>query len=569
MLPGFVLTFSKLALKTTLSNALTQTLQVTAKRQVRRVIRRATSDHPISPIIRSIDAVLYFRNAKSETTERRQPELTTNEKRVLNLVQRQGGYVSPTKLSHPDRAAIDGLVAKRVLFPLQPRYELPEHRSRRGRRSLSSPAVGPARRDRHAPTPSSSTAIPLLRVSGGPFRITKYDMQIFREASAGDGGILALSSRYPRRPGVGADARPTIERLQRIRLGRIRKLADQGFLRAEGGGLYVLTDKARGHLTDIKRLRARLNINASDRQLVKMAGKEKVLTRETIRAHLVANPVVRDPDKALARAEKMLNRLVPAGLVERRADGSYLLTPQYRELVLSQGSRIPRRDPDRERPQPGPVVRARVLEHNLPVQSQELVRALARFHVLTRPQIVAILGPDAERQVAELVRKRLLKVQTLTVKQGGQVQALYHLTRPGARLAADLTGLDAKECLHGAYRKETRELTHDLLIFDAYRDLEARMRAAGLKVVGVRHDLLVRSQLANQRVDIADLEVTYETEEGERGTVNLEVDCGYKLSQITSKEASIPSLVWYASSPAQAAKIATLVPRERIHVISV
>lgn len=203
-------------------------------------------------------------------------------------------------------------------------------------------------------------------------------------------------------------------------------------------------------------------------------------------------------------------------------------------------------------------------------EQDELIRSLGVFANVTREQALQhIYGGRVllfELDLADLKRRGLIDTVIVPVKNFGEQQVLG-LSKFGRQVAGYRIG-DDQILTESKVNTRPAEMTHDLLIFDAYQDAKERLAAAGKDITIVYSDRQSKSidmrEQGRQEEAYADLKIVYKDRQtGEIGTLNIEVAVNYKDHEI-AKKSSIANCLWYTPSAVQASRIRHVLPGAQV-----
>lgn len=351
----------------------------------------------------------------------------------------------------------------------------------------------------------------------------------------------------------------TLDRQWGIFDRRLQKNIDAGMIGVDQAGRLYITD--RGHdarekfEAQAKELKTVSGLTPTDVRLLRYA-ENGVFTPDGFRtARQKANKELQNDfiDQEVQVAVRRLERLQKMGLAAQTAPQTFILSPQLQERlrVMTERSRDPK---------------ALILA----TEQDVLLRQLGTFANMTRSQVIArVYHGDANLfalDFEDLKRRRLVETTILQVRNFG-TQEILGLTRTGRKAAGYRIG-DDQILTESKMDSRPVELAHDLLIVDAYYDMQGRLEAAGKKVLRISSDRQTKSrdmrEAGVQSAAYADLEIQYvDAETGEVGIINVEVAINYTDKEI-GKKATIPNCVWYTPRAAQAARIQTVIPGAQV-----
>lgn len=248
-------------------------------------------------------------------------------------------------------------------------------------------------------------------------------------------------------------------------------------------------------------------------------------------------------EQKIQSVEKRLKTLEQVGYVKRTGNGEYLLDDLFIEREKNWKEKK---------------------TYSFSTGQMQVFNDIKSFLNLTDKQISSYVynGNEllAQSDVQQLVRKGYLGEASRDLQGNGHFTKIYYLTTEGKKAASHLSGNEVEKIYSSKLHNRPEELRHDVMVYSAFKDYEKRLESVGCKVTKTMTDKQMRaydmSTAGKQRIEYSDLYIEFEDiKTGEKGYVNIEMDCGYKPTVIKSKAENIDHLVWYTDSQNQKSTI--------------
>jgi len=227
------------------------------------------------------------------------------------------------------------------------------------------------------------------------------------------------------------------------------------------------------------------------------------------------------------------------------------------------------------RPNTEVVTKDRNLIRRLNEDQVNLVKHLRSFSNMTEQQLYSLYlekgtGDYFEKDLTELKRKRLLGYENRNYED--QPYKLFHLKPDGNKISEAFS--DDISTYSRKSRKKDGEIIHDILQYEAYKELSDQIKAKGGHVTSVKTDQQVRAELLKKAAesvegkyenfksvkglkyaDYGDMEINYIDADGIEKRDIVEIDRGYDAEVIRKKSAAVPNMIWVTDSEKQANRI--------------
>ena len=177
----------------------------------------------------------------------------------------------------------------------------------------------------------------------------------------------------------------------------------------------------------------------------------------------------------------------------------------------------------------------------------------------------------ANADIKQLVNQEYLGEASRDLKGDGTFTKVYYLTTKGKKAASHIEGVEVEKIYDSKLHNRPEELRHDVLVYSAYKQYEKLLETEGCKVTKIMTDKQLRAEfnrtngikpkddsakvnlIRQEKIELPDLYLEFEEiRTGEKGFINLEVDCDYKPHVIRSKAEGIDNLVWFTDTEKQA-----------------
>lgn len=211
-------------------------------------------------------------------------------------------------------------------------------------------------------------------------------------------------------------------------------------------------------------------------------------------------------------------------------------------------------------------------------EQKRILFDLKDFYNLTDNQIQNNIYKNFETyskiEAKKLVSDEYINVTSRDLYGNGKYTNVYYLTPKGKKAISHLSGTEVDKIFDSKLHHRPEELKHDLYVYSAYKDMEKQLLANGYTIDNKFTDKDLRSldmkTAGKQRIEYPDLRIEFtDTNTGEKGFINVEMDCGYKPNVIKSKSENIDNLVWYTDSSSQANRIINTVEKAKVIVIDI
>jgi DNA-binding PadR family transcriptional regulator len=213
----------------------------------------------------------------------------------------------------------------------------------------------------------------------------------------------------------------------------------------------------------------------------------------------------------------------------------------------------------------------------LTTEQKKIMMDLKNFYNLTSSQIEDFIYKDfvhyAKDEANKLVHNGYINVTSRDLYGDSNFTDIYYLTTKGKKAISHISGEEIDKIFDSKLHNRPEELKHDLYVYSAYKDVEKHLIKNDIVIDKHYTDKDLRSldmkTSGKQRIEYPDLRIEFtDKKTGEKGFINVEVDCGYKPNIIKSKSENIENLVWYTDSSKQADKIINVTKSNKVVVIS-
>lgn len=252
--------------------------------------------------------------------------------------------------------------------------------------------------------------------------------------------------------------------------------------------------------------------------------------------------------KKLLSVQKRLDNLAEAGFIKKLSDSDYELSNFYIQRCN--------------------LTIEKTINRSLSSEQRQVLKDLSCFYNMTDKQIMDYIYNSAtnykDYDLKSLFKKGLVEKSLRDFNGDGQFTTVYYLSTEGKKVVSHLTGTQIKNIDDSKIHYRPEELKHDLLVYTAYKDVEDKLKDQGCSIDNVMTDKDIRKKYSSGSSmfkEYPDLHIEFtDTNTGEKGFINVEVDCGYKDNIIKSKAENISNLMWYTNTAVQAEKIMKCVP---------
>lgn len=174
----------------------------------------------------------------------------------------------------------------------------------------------------------------------------------------------------------------------------------------------------------------------------------------------------------------------------------------------------------------------------LTTEQKNTLQELRRFDALTMPQIIDYLY-SGDALLAGLDMSRLVSLKVVQFDSGIHSSGLLLLDKQGVKLSEELARVQVRYKPKARSRPE--EVSHDLMIYPAYKSIEKEIIDAGGTVVAVLTEKEIRREMAlydTWDASLPDLRIIYRDYKGQEHERDVEIDLGYSLRTIAHKVSS-------------------------------
>jgi hypothetical protein len=174
-------------------------------------------------------------------------------------------------------------------------------------------------------------------------------------------------------------------------------------------------------------------------------------------------------------------------------------------------------------------------------------------------------------EVKELLNMKLIDQVNIDINNDGYNTNVFYLTTKGKKELCHNYGYDIKDIFKSKVLTRPEEIGHDLLVYSSFLKIKETLKENDITITSIMTDKQMRSfDMKNhnkQRIEYSDLYVEYKNSQGDTGSLNIEVDCGYRPSIIKSKSDNIDNLIWVTNSANQQALISKHAGIEREEIM--